>query len=227
LDEISDLDVNEDTRQHVASIWESTDWGRALECLSLTLQEVQHIRSVLTKAEIETLAVTKSLRDDLENGKICFTCLKTRFSFWGPWPTQCKLCERAICDRCSTKMHIPTEHFEKVPIYMLSPTPSPPADYDDKTKWLSQTTTTTSTHSNEDETSTKSLPQMDVSLKKKSRLMRVFTRDKDLVLYDSCNSKTTGPLVRVCRDCKILVRHLIDIGHTNFDSNKCVLITKT
>jgi len=99
IDEISDLDVNEDTRQHVASIWESTDWGRALECLSLTLQEVQHIRSVLTKAEIETLAVTKSLRDDLENGKICFTCLKTRFSFWGPWPTACKLCERAICDR--------------------------------------------------------------------------------------------------------------------------------
>ena len=26
-----------------------------------------------------------------------------------------------------------------------------------------------------------------------------------------------GPLVKVCRDCKILVRHLIDIGHTNFN----------
>jgi spire-like protein len=101
-DEISDLDVNEDTRHHVASIWESHDWGRALECLSLTLEEVQHIRSVLTKAEIETLAVTKSLREDLENGKICFTCLKTRFSFWGPWPQTCKLCERAICERYLT-----------------------------------------------------------------------------------------------------------------------------
>ncbi|KAH7642590.1 hypothetical protein HUG17_5637 [Dermatophagoides farinae] len=125
-DVIEDLDFNEDHRNHVAAIWEKNDFGKSLECLSLTLKEVQHIRSVLTKAEIESLGVTKSLKKDLENGKICFTCLKTRFTFWGPWATICKLCNRAICDRCATKMHIPIEQFDRVPIYMLSPTPSPP-----------------------------------------------------------------------------------------------------
>ena len=98
-DMIADLDFEEDARNHVATIWESTELGKSLECLSLTLKEVQHIRSVLTKAEIESLGVTKSLKNDLENGKICFTCLKTRFTFWGPWATICKLCNRAICDR--------------------------------------------------------------------------------------------------------------------------------
>ncbi|OTF75714.1 hypothetical protein BLA29_006317, partial [Euroglyphus maynei] len=69
-DMIEDLDFNEDHRNHVATIWEKNDFGKSLECLSLTLKEVQHIRSVLTKAEIESLGVTKSLKKDLENGKI-------------------------------------------------------------------------------------------------------------------------------------------------------------
>lgn len=98
-DIIENLNFDEDARNHVATIWESTELGKSLECLSLTLKEVQHIRSVLTKAEIESLGVTKSLKTDLENGKICFTCLKTRFTFWGPWATVCKLCNRSICDR--------------------------------------------------------------------------------------------------------------------------------
>lgn len=98
-DIIENLNFDEDARNHVATIWESTELGKSLECLSLTLKEVQHIRSVLTKAEIESLGVTKSLKTDLENGKICFTCLKTRFTFFGPWATVCKLCNRSICDR--------------------------------------------------------------------------------------------------------------------------------
>ena len=93
------LDVNEDTRNHVAQIWEASEWGRTLQCLSLTLQEVKHFRSVLTKAEMESLAVTKELREDLNRARICFTCLKTRFSFFGARPNTCKVCERAICDR--------------------------------------------------------------------------------------------------------------------------------
>src|SRR5438874_85287 len=49
------VDPNEDTRDRVASIWAATDWGRTYDCLSLTLDEVQHIRSVLTRAELESL----------------------------------------------------------------------------------------------------------------------------------------------------------------------------
>lgn len=184
-------DVSQDLRHHVANIWETTDWGHSLHCLSLTLHEVQHIRSVLTRAEIESLAVTKQLRNDLENGKICFTCLKTRFSFFGQmFAINCKLCLRSVCDRCATKMHIPCENFEKVPIYMLSPTPSPPDHPLPPSEWPIDPK-----------------PQMNVS-KKKWRLM-----SKDSVVVDS-GCRKSGPLVRVCRDCKILVRHLI--GNSSF-----------
>ncbi|CAG2110267.1 unnamed protein product [Medioppia subpectinata] len=185
-----ELDVNEDARQHVVSIWESCDWGRALQCLSLSLQEVQHIRNVLTKAELETLAVTKDLRSDLENGKICFTCLKTRFSFFGQWPRECQICKRVVCERCATKMHIPFANFDKVPIYMLSPTPSPPEPRKPFPEPRPQTT---------------------ASAAKRWRSLR----SGDAVLVDAADRKS-GPLARVCRDCKRLVRHLIDAGAQNW-----------
>ncbi|GIY38312.1 protein spire 1 [Caerostris extrusa] len=38
------------------------------------------------------------------------------------------MCERMVCDKCSSKMRIPTEHFARIPVYMLSPTPSPPPE---------------------------------------------------------------------------------------------------
>lgn len=109
------------------NVWDPKDWENSYNYLSLTLQEVQHIRSVITKAEMESLGVTKEIREDLENGRICFTCLKQRFSIFGPWPVKCKLCERSICERCATTLHVPTECFSKVPIFMLSPSSPTPS----------------------------------------------------------------------------------------------------
>ena len=45
-------------------------WANALRTLDLTLAEVIHIRSVLTKAEMEGLTIDANLRDDLERGKV-------------------------------------------------------------------------------------------------------------------------------------------------------------
>ncbi|CAH1644673.1 unnamed protein product [Spodoptera littoralis] len=55
--------------------------------LSLTLEEIVHIRSVLTKAELE----------------VCFLCLKTRFGIFGPWGQKCKLCKKTVCQKCCSK----------------------------------------------------------------------------------------------------------------------------
>lgn len=79
-----------------------------LECLSLTLEEVAHIRSVMTKAELETLLVTPQLYEDVARSRVCFTCRKSRFNVLFSRPVKCHLCERSVCDKCSTKMHIPT-----------------------------------------------------------------------------------------------------------------------
>ncbi|XP_076323370.1 protein spire homolog 1-like [Tachypleus tridentatus] len=117
-----------DSTRVIAEYWKASQWGKSLECLSLTLEEIVHIRSVLTKAELESLLVDKELHDEVEKGKICFTCKETRFSFFGSWGVKCKLCKRLVCEKCSTKMHIPVEHFSNIPVYMLSPTPSPPPE---------------------------------------------------------------------------------------------------
>ncbi|XP_015591772.1 protein spire isoform X2 [Cephus cinctus] len=91
------------------------------ERLSLTLEEIVHIRSVLTKAELESLPVEGRVKEDVEKRRVCFLCLKTRFGLLGPWGQRCRLCERTVCVKCYSKMRIPTEHFSHVPVVLLSP----------------------------------------------------------------------------------------------------------
>lgn len=98
-------------------------WQNPIECLSLTLEEVTHIRSVLTKAELESLISHADLYSLVAKNKVCFTCKTTRFTLFGEWGTKCKFCKRTICSRCMRKMHVPTEHFKNIPVYTLSPTP--------------------------------------------------------------------------------------------------------
>ena len=45
-------------------------WATALKTLTLSLDEVVHIRSVLTKAELEGLPLDGDLKDDVAKGKV-------------------------------------------------------------------------------------------------------------------------------------------------------------
>lgn len=63
-----------------------------------------HIRNVLTKAELESLLVRPDLHQLVAKGKVCFTCLKTKFSLFGAWSTKCKMCNRFVCSKCVTKV---------------------------------------------------------------------------------------------------------------------------
>lgn len=103
----------------------SDQWVAALQTLELTLEEVVHIRSVLTRAELEALPLDNNLKEDVEKGKICFLCMKTRFGMFN-WGTRCQMCSQQVCGRCSAKMRIPLDHFSSVPVFALTPqTPSP------------------------------------------------------------------------------------------------------
>ncbi|XP_055590259.1 protein spire-like [Uranotaenia lowii] len=88
--------------------------------LSLTLEEIVHIRSVMTKAELEGLPVDIHIKEDVEKRKVCFLCLRTRFTLFARG-ILCKLCQRTVCNKCNQKMRIPTEHFRNVPVVLLSP----------------------------------------------------------------------------------------------------------
>ena len=64
-------------------------WATALQTLDLTLDEVIHIRSVLTKAELEGLPLDGSLKEDVEKGKVS-GFLEQSF-------VQCSKCNIKIC----------------------------------------------------------------------------------------------------------------------------------
>ena len=98
-------------------------WRDKLETdrLSLTLEEIVHIRSVITKAELESLPVGIHIKEDVEKRKLCFLCLRTKFGILSSRGVPCKLCARTVCAKCYTKMRIPTEHFSNVPVQLLSP----------------------------------------------------------------------------------------------------------
>lgn len=83
---------------------EKTWIERGDDRLSLTLEEIVHIRSVMTKAELESLPVGVQIKEDVEKRKVCFLCLRTRFSIFGPWGIQCKICQRTVCSKCHTKV---------------------------------------------------------------------------------------------------------------------------
>jgi spire-like protein len=51
-----------------------------MECLSLTLEEIVHIRSVLTKAELESLPVEGHVKEDVEKRKVRLLIF---LSLWG------------------------------------------------------------------------------------------------------------------------------------------------
>nr|XP_012224485.1 PREDICTED: protein spire isoform X2 [Linepithema humile] len=113
------------------------------ERLSLTLDEIVHIRSVLTKAELESLPVEGRVKEDVEKRRVCFLCLKTRFGLLGPWGQRCRLCKRTVCVKCYSKMRIPTEQFARVPVVLLSPglllSPTETENSGGKNSWLRNT----------------------------------------------------------------------------------------
>ena len=51
-----------------------------VDCLALTLEEMVHIRHVLTKADLEALPLDATIKDDIAHGKVrlftltLFTC---------------------------------------------------------------------------------------------------------------------------------------------------------
>uniref|UniRef100_A0A3Q1FF22 Spire-type actin nucleation factor 1a n=1 Tax=Acanthochromis polyacanthus TaxID=80966 RepID=A0A3Q1FF22_9TELE len=60
-----------------------------VECLTLTVEEVMHIRQVLVKAELEKFQQYKDIYTALKKGKLCFSCRTKRFSLF-TWSYTCQ-----------------------------------------------------------------------------------------------------------------------------------------
>ncbi|XP_047461427.1 protein spire homolog 1 isoform X2 [Mugil cephalus] len=91
-----------------------------VECLTLTVDEVMHIRQVLVKAELEKFQQYKEVYNALKKGKLCFSCRTKKFSLF-TWAYTCQFCKRPVCSQCSKKMRLPSKPYSTLPIYSLGP----------------------------------------------------------------------------------------------------------
>ncbi|XP_072013667.1 protein spire homolog 1-like isoform X2 [Amphiura filiformis] len=105
--------------KHSKSSTPTTEFYAAPAHLSLTVDEVIHIRTVLVKAELENLRVNPKLYQAVSAEKVCFSC-KNKFLIFKK-KHRCKLCQRLICSVCCKKMHLPHGHFLQIPVDSLSP----------------------------------------------------------------------------------------------------------
>ncbi|XP_064639953.1 protein spire-like isoform X9 [Lineus longissimus] len=205
-------------RRHSITVCESpmcppkgkTKLNDPMKCLSLTVEEVMHIRNVLTKAELECLLVNQELYKLVSKGKICFTCKKTKFSIFGEWSTKCKFCKRAVCSKCARKMRIPTEHFENIPVYTLSPSPLSPTS---ETAILAYEGTGSAPGS------PAMMPGKIITSITKPAVERrsQFQRAATMAPNEKPPSPTSlqGPQMTICRDCKVMIVNIIRASRTS------------
>nr|XP_002131893.1 protein spire homolog 2 [Ciona intestinalis] len=96
------------------------EWRQPVASLSLTVEEVMHIRQVLTRAELERYQPDKELYHALKHEKICFNCRTKKFSVFS-WPYTCGICKMKVCSKCTKKIRAPTDKYIETPVFTLSP----------------------------------------------------------------------------------------------------------
>ncbi|XP_078689423.1 protein spire homolog 1-like isoform X45 [Branchiostoma floridae x Branchiostoma belcheri] len=197
---------SETPTQEIATQSHREAWKNPVQCLSLTIEEVMHIREVLVSAELENLQGRREIYLLLKKGKICFSCRSKRFSIFN-WSYTCKFCKRCVCSHCCRKMRIPTEHFLRTPVYTLSPTTSPHSSPSNAVDQLKEDTLTSDSSvgsdveksSVESTGSAPSTPNASPSIAPK--ILRQPFLDK-------------APMMDICVDCKAFVCDIIRASKT-------------
>ncbi|XP_070203043.1 protein spire homolog 1-like [Littorina saxatilis] len=204
-------------------------WQNPIECLSLTLEEVTHIRSVLTKAELESLISHSDLYNQVAKSKVCFTCKTTRFTLFGEWGTKCKFCKRTVCSKCMRKMHVPTEHFKNIPVYTLSPTPLTREATELIQNYVKTGAPSTTAPPSSTSTPTSATPKAGrakTSVVDQQKGKRPLQRSQSMTLptkKPSSNGASAagtpqtarGPMMSICCDCKGMIMEIIRASKTS------------
>ncbi len=88
--------------------------------ISLSFDELCHIRKVLTKNDLDYLLFDKQLYDEVSRGKICFSCRKTKFNLF-TWGSKCRICQQRICKKCMRNAQLKNSQIAQVPLAKLCP----------------------------------------------------------------------------------------------------------
>ncbi|CDQ92143.1 unnamed protein product, partial [Oncorhynchus mykiss] len=172
-----------------------------VECLSLTVEEVMHIRQVLVKADLEKFQQYKDVYNAMKKGKLCFCCRSKRFSLF-TWSYTCQFCKRPVCSQCCQKMRLPSKPYANLPIYSLGSTTTLPRD---RVAALGKAAT-----SKPEKPSTShhrlSLQKTMSKLSKHSSLEKSQSRDEVELPVELTEDWST---MEVCVDCKKFIHDII------------------
>lgn len=193
-----------------------SDWIKNLHTLDLNLEEVSHIRSQLTKAELEEMDLPPDRRKDYEKGRTCFLCGLVRFGLFN-WAVLCQLCRRYVCSNCVGKIALPSDKLKDIPVCSLTMQLSKDSEKEKQNKISSAESTSNLSNFNRGyerhsfrSTSRSTTPASQEP--SKPRLTRAKSMDKGMVATLHA-MKLTGSKVgiqhSVCTDCKDLLTTII------------------
>jgi len=95
-------------------------WAQSLASLNLNLEELRHIRTQLTKAELENKDFGEELRSELTSGNICFLCMTVKFGLIS-WAYDCKICQKYVCGNCCSTLKLPHDRLQEITVASLIP----------------------------------------------------------------------------------------------------------
>nr|CAB3266534.1 protein spire homolog 2 [Phallusia mammillata] len=169
------------------------------DCLSLTVEEVMHIRQVLSRADLEKIQHSKEIYNGLKNEKICFNCKLRKFTIF-VWSHVCQICKRKVCAKCLRKLQTPFQKYLKIPVYALSP-----ASY--------KANSPTSQSSQPSFSMMYGNPFFRLSMPQKDTLKHTCTRHSNVNLFH-------GRKMDVCEECFQLVSAIYEANRGNPESKK-------
>ncbi|XP_055075930.2 protein spire homolog 1 isoform X5 [Misgurnus anguillicaudatus] len=181
-----------------------------VECLTLTVEEVMHIRQVLVKADLEKFQPYKDVYNALKKGKLCFSCRTKKFSFFA-WSYTCQFCKRPVCSQCCKKMKLPAKPFTSLPISSLGPSILPPKDPGSSEK--NSTTSGQKHQSLQRSTSRSSVHGEHSSSKDELELPKQFTED--------------WSTMDVCVDCRKFINDIISNSRRSQSTKRARLHRRT
>ena len=197
-----------------------SDWIKNLHTLDLSLAEVAHIRSVLTRAELEEMDLAPDRRREYERGRVCFLCGVTRFGLF-TWAVQCGLCRRYVCSTCCGKISLPSDKLQDILVCslttQLSKEERPESPESFRTKTSQQNSSNFSRgferHSFRAtaRSATREMPS-ESAMASRPRLARAKSMDKSMVEAVRAMRLTgsrTGIQHNMCRDCKDMLTSII------------------
>uniref|UniRef100_A0A8C1KI92 Spire-type actin nucleation factor 1a n=2 Tax=Cyprinus carpio TaxID=7962 RepID=A0A8C1KI92_CYPCA len=198
--------LSSDNKAHALGSGRAEEFCYPVECLTLTVEEVMHIRQVLVKAELEKFQQYKDVYNALKKGKLCFSCRTKKFSLF-TWSYTCQFCKRPVCSQCCKKIKLPSKPHASLPISSLGPSILPKKECAASATTEKPSSTSSHKHHSLQRTMSRSSKHAERSSSKDElELPEQFTED--------------WSTMEVCVDCKKFINDIISNSRRNLSTKR-------